>query len=240
MDEVPETLARADGVAGEIVLRRRACTSDTPVYELIVNGIFLMDSAETSTERLLAEIALQRLPEAHHVLVGGLGLGFTTATLLESPTIQTVTVAELEPLLVDWLRDDVVPGARAIMTDARVDVVVADVREVLETPSSDRYDIVLLDVDNGPDFLVRDVNAELYRAPLLRLAGTATRPGGIVAVWSAAQSQPLADALAETIGPVDVVQSVVTREGRDVDYYVYVATAEDMHRATSPAGIRVS
>src|SRR5690625_3620107 len=126
MDEVPETLARADGVAGEIVLRRRACTSDTPVYELIVNGIFLMDSAETSTERLLAEIALQRLPEAHHVLVGGLGLGFTTATLLESPTIQTVTVAELEPLLVDWLRGDVVPGARAVMTGARVQAVGAE------------------------------------------------------------------------------------------------------------------
>src|SRR5690625_2271259 len=144
MDEVPETLARADGVAGEVVLRRRACESDTPVYELIVNGTFLMDSAETSTERLLADVALQQSPGAKQVLVGGLGLGFTIAALLESPSIQMVTVAELEPLLVDWLHDDLVPGARAIMTDARVDVVVADIDDVVHSSPAGQYDVVLL------------------------------------------------------------------------------------------------
>ncbi|MGH3680585.1 MAG: hypothetical protein ACRDT2_10100, partial [Natronosporangium sp.] len=74
----PETLARADGVLGEVVLRRRP----GPVYELIVNGVFLMDTTETSTEQLLAELVLAHRPAPRRVLVAGLGLGCTLAALL--------------------------------------------------------------------------------------------------------------------------------------------------------------
>lgn len=223
MEDLPETLARADGVAGEVVLRRRR-DEDREIHELIVNGTFLMDTAETSTERLLAEAVLSRLPRARHVLVGGLGLGFTTAALLESPTITRVDVAELEPLLVEWSRAGLVPGAADTLADPRVTVRIGDIRHILHDADPASYDAILLDVDNGPDFLVREDNAEVYRAPAVRDAAAALRPGGIVAVWSAAASDRLHDVLAQVVGPVEVVERVVAREGRDVDYHVYLAT----------------
>ena len=47
------------------------------------------------------------------------------------------------------------------------------------------YDAILLDVDNGPEGLTRDSNGSLYSAAGLRVAYTALRPGGVLAVWSA-------------------------------------------------------
>ena len=87
MDLPPETIARADGVAGEVVLRRRAAENapepaPETVYELIVNGVFLMDTADVSTERLLADAVLDRHGAPRRVLVGGLGLGVTVHALL--------------------------------------------------------------------------------------------------------------------------------------------------------------
>src|ERR1700754_2894138 len=107
--DTPETLARHDGVDGEVVVRRRS-TPAGPVYELIVNGTFLMDTAETSTERLLAGELLDRHPDPATVLVAGLGFGCTVASLLADARVRRVDVVEIEPTLVDLLRQGVVPG----------------------------------------------------------------------------------------------------------------------------------
>lgn len=219
----PETLARGSGVTGEVVLRRRS-TPKGDVHELIVNGTFLMDTAETSTERLLAESVLERHAAPRRVLVGGLGLGFTVAELLADPRVELVEVVEVEPLLSEWLRDGLVPGVDHVLTDPRVCVVDDDVRAVLGAAPPGHYDGVLLDVDNGPDFLVRSENAALYEGPALQAAASALGDGGVLAVWSAAPSPHLVDVLTTTVGPVEKLVRTVSREGRDVEYYVYLAT----------------
>ncbi|MGH8827280.1 MAG: hypothetical protein ACRDVZ_06685 [Jiangellaceae bacterium] len=219
----PETVARGSGVTGEVVLRRRT-TPAGDVHELIVNGICLMDTAETSTERLLAESVLERHAAPRRVLVGGLGLGFTVAELLADPRVELVDVVEIEPLLSEWLREGLVPGVDHVLTDPRVSVVDDDVRAVLGAAPPGRYDGVLLDVDNGPDFLVRSENAALYERPALKEAESALGDGGVLAVWSAAPSSHLVDALTRTVGTVEELVRTVIREGRDVDYYAYLAT----------------
>lgn len=222
MHDVPETLARVDGVGGEVVVRRREC-ADGPVHELIVNGTFLMDTAETSTERLLATTLLERHPAPARILVGGLGFGFTAGALLDDRRVECVDVVEVEPALVRLLRDGVVPGADAVFADPRVHVVVDDIVHVLASCPPAHYDAVLLDVDNGPDFLVHAGNAEVYQPRMLNVAARTLRPGGVLAVWSAAPSTALSAALAQHVGRVDQVDRTVQREGRDVDYHVYVA-----------------
>ncbi|WP_158564224.1 spermidine synthase [Jiangella anatolica] len=223
MIDTPQTLVRHDGVDGELVVRRRV-TPDGPVYELIVNGTFLMDTAETSTERLLAELALDRHPDPATVLVAGLGFGFTVASLLADGRVRRVDVVEIEPTLVDVLRRGVVPGLDAVVGDPRVRMVVDDVRAVLPASAPATYDAILLDVDNGPHFLVHEANAEVYEPPLLGAAARALRPGGLLAVWSASPAPVLDDALADAVGPVEQVVRTVRREQRDVDYHVYVAS----------------
>ncbi len=116
-------LARGVSERGELVLRRRA---DDGAVELRVNGVFVMDDRETSSEELLASVALAGAPS--RLLVGGLGLGYTVRTLLADSGVREVVVAEIEPLLVEWMRDGVVPS---VLDDPRVSVVVGDVREVV-------------------------------------------------------------------------------------------------------------
>jgi spermidine synthase len=218
MDEPPRVLARADGVLGEVVLRRRP----GPVFELILNGVFLMDTAETTTERLLAETVLTRHRDPQRVLVGGLGLGCTLAVLLGDRRVGRVDVVEIEPLLVEWLRAGQVPGVDRLLTDPRVRVEVADVRPWLARVA-DPYHAMLLDVDNGPGFLVHQRNAAVYEPAGLAAAARALRPGGVLAVWSADEAPVLHAVLADTVGPTDVVHRRVERQGRELDYYLYVA-----------------
>ncbi|SDU53168.1 Spermine/spermidine synthase [Jiangella alkaliphila] len=220
--DTPQTLVRHDGVDGEVVVRRRAA-SGGPVYELIVNGTFLMDTAETSTERLLGELLLDRHPEPATVLVAGLGFGFTVGSLLADARVRRVDVVEIEPTLVDVLRRGVVPGLEAVVGDPRVRTVVDDVRAMLPSVPPSTYDGILLDVDNGPHFLVHEANAEVYERPLLAVAARALRPGGLLAVWSAAPAPVLAGVLADAVGSVEQVVRTVRRGNRDVDYHVYVA-----------------
>lgn len=221
--DVPEVLARADGVLGEVVLRRRGAGPDV-VHELVVNGTFLMDTVDVSTERLLAQAALDAVDGAAlRVLVGGLGLGFTAAALLADPRVARVTVVEIEPLLVRWLRDGVVPSPTGLWDDARLAVVRADINDVVAGLPGAGLDALLLDVDNGPDFLVHDSNARVYEAPLLEHAAAAVRPGGVVAVWSAERSPALRDVLAAAVGACDEHLVTVTRGDRELEYAIYVA-----------------
>jgi spermidine synthase len=219
VDDRPETLARGDGVLGEVVLRRRA----GPVYELIVNGVFLMDTTETSTERLLADAVLDRHDAPRRILVGGLGLGVTLAALLADVRVEHVDVVEIEPVLVDWLRSGLLPGVETVLADPRVTVIVDDIRRAVRSAASASYDAVVLDVDNGPDFLVRDDNAAVYERPALGDMARSLAAGGIFAVWSAAPSTALASSLITLIGPCEELVRSVDRGGRQLSYHLYVA-----------------
>ena len=221
--DAPQVLARAEGVLGELVVRRRG-TGRSAVHELIVNGTFLMDSVDVSTERLLADAALAALDgDRQRVLVGGLGLGFTAAALLASPRVAAVTVVEIEPLLIRWLKDGVVPPPDGLWDDDRLTVSPGDVVEALADRPADHLDAVLLDVDNGPDFLVHETNARVYDVGVISTAARAVREGGVVAVWSSHRSPELRRVLDETVGPCAEHLQRVQRGGRDLEYALYVA-----------------
>jgi hypothetical protein len=89
------------------------------------------------------------------------------------------------------------------------------------------YDGILLDVDNGPDFLVHAENAAVYQPPVLQKAARVLAPGGLLAVWSAARSEELATLLADVVGSCDEIVRTVAREGRTTAYHLYVARRDD-------------
>lgn len=214
-------LARADGVLGELVLRRAGAGD---AVELISNGVFLMDSGDTSTERLLATRALAALAgDGWHVVVGGLGLGFTAAAALEDPRVATVTVVEIEPALLEWCRRGLLPGLASRLDDDRLHLLAGDVAQVVPALPHAATDAVLLDVDNGPGFLVHPDNAPLYSRPFLAAVAGRLRPGGALAVWSADSSPALVEALEDAVGTCTQERLVVTRDGRELDYWLYVA-----------------
>lgn len=121
-------VARSTSSRGEIALRRRS----DEALELRVNGLFVMDTVETTAERLFARTVLGKVGGAVRVLVGGIGLGFTlTEVLAAHPAVGPVLVAEIEPALLGWHRAGLVPQTASWLADRRVCVAAADVADVV-------------------------------------------------------------------------------------------------------------
>ncbi|MER6978397.1 spermidine synthase [Streptomyces carpinensis] len=183
--ETPVVLDRREGPYGEVVLRRHG-----ELLQIIANGCFLMDTSDGRSERLLVDATLASLDgrARPHVLIGGLGVGFSLAHAAADPRWGRITVVEREPAIIDWHRDG--PLARltaAALADPRTEIVEADlIGYVNETSAT--FDALCLDIDNGPDWTVTEGNEGLYTPPGLASCARALRPGGVLAVWSARPS----------------------------------------------------
>jgi spermidine synthase len=156
-------------------------------YMILADGKDLMSSRMKGSEEELARLGCDRAAklEAPCVLVGGLGMGFTLrATLDVLPPEASVVVAELMPAVVEWNRGPLGPLAEHPLADRRARVEVGDVG-VLLREGRNRFDAVLLDVDNGPAAFTQTSNAGLYDNAGLATIKAALRPEGVLAVWSA-------------------------------------------------------
>lgn len=218
-------IARAESERGELVLRRRQGEDGSPAaLELRANGVFVMDTVETTTERALAAMALAAVAEPRAVMVGGLGLGFTMHEVLADPRVERCVVVELEQALVDWMRDGTIEHGPGVIADSRVRLVVADIAAAVAEARPASYDLLLLDVDNGPGYLVHDANAALYENHFLQRARDLLRPGGAVAVWSAAEAPDLEETLTAVFSSVRVERYDVRLGERDEHYWLYLGS----------------
>ncbi|MSW71824.1 MAG: hypothetical protein F2829_17405 [Actinobacteria bacterium] len=215
-------IARAETERGEVVLRRRTSDSAADVLELRVNGVFVMDTLETTSEIELAAQALALVEQPSSVLIGGLGLGFTLQRVLADPRVERAVVVEIEEVLVRWMRDGTVPHGPAVLADTRATVLNADITMAIAEARS-TYDLVLLDVDNGPGYLVHDGNESVYQAEFLTRCRELLSPGGVLVVWSASASPELLTVLREVFGTAEEQAHHVLLQDRPEDYFLYLA-----------------
>ena len=199
-----------DGV-GEVRLMRRGAE-----ISIMAGAIELMNSRLSGSEEALAEMALARLKgrAGLNVLIGGLGLGFTLrAALARLDAASRVDVAELIPAVVRWARGPLAEIFAGSLDDPRVRVIEGDVAAVIASAPT-RYDLILLDVDNGPEGLVRSANDALYDDRGLAAARAALRPGGVLAVWSSAPNVRFSQALGRSGLKVAEARVPAGRRGR--------------------------
>jgi spermidine synthase len=153
-------------------------------WEVCADGLVLMSSRAHGSEEDLARLAFGKAKHARTVLIGGLGLGFSLrATLDLLGPRGKVVVAEQSSSVVEWNRAHVGDLAGRPLADPRVTVRVGDVRERIAEARA-AYDLILLDVDNGPAELIHDANARLYDATGVVACHVALREGGALAVWA--------------------------------------------------------
>ncbi|MFB9235831.1 spermidine synthase [Plantactinospora siamensis] len=212
MSEPATVVERVRTERGELALR--SCGDH---YEIISNGVFLMDTRAGASERLLVRAALEAVGAPARVLIGGLGVGFSVAEAAASGRPSEIVVVEIEDALIGWHRRHLAPYSAHALDDPRVRVVADDLVGWLGRTRS-TFDAICLDTDNGPDWTVFDHNAELYGEPGLGLLRTRLNPGGVLAVWSAAASPGYAARLASVVGPVTELRVEVPRGEPDVIY----------------------
>ena len=117
-------------------------------FEIISNGVFLMDTRDGRSERLLASAALDSHPAPRSVLVGGLGVGFTLATVCADARVSRIDLVEVERAVIDWQKPYLGRFSANAVDDPRVSVHLVDIVEHLSAVPP--YDVICLDVDNGP------------------------------------------------------------------------------------------
>jgi spermidine synthase len=166
-------------------------------FMILLDRNELMSSRMSGSEEALAVMSCERLEQrpAPHMLIGGYGMGFTLRSALAALGADAqLTVAELVPEIIQWARGPMVDLAAGCLDDPRVRLIEGDIVAVIAEGSS-TYDAILLDVDNGPDGLTRNGNDRLYSMKGLAAAKAALKPGGILAVWSAAPDTAFAKRL---------------------------------------------
>jgi spermidine synthase len=204
-------VARAESERGEIVLRRRIEERAADALELRVNGVFVMDTRETTSETAMAAAALELVENPRRVVVGGLGLGFTAQRVLADHRVELVKVVEIEQSLIDWMRSGTIPHGPALLADRRLHVVDADivvaVAEALST-----YDLVLA------------TNERVYQRDFLTATRRIIDPGGALVVWSANPAPELAETMEQVFGNCTEHPYDVLLQERPEQYLLYVST----------------
>jgi spermidine synthase len=196
-------------------------------FMIVLDRNELMSSRMSGSEEALAELTLARLKssKAARLLIGGYGMGFTLrkALALMGPDGKAV-VAELVPGIIDWARGPMAELAAGCLDDPRTAVVMGDVGTAIARARGG-YDAILLDVDNGPDGLTRLANDRLYTFDGLRAAKAALKPGGVLAVWSAAPDDRFRRRMGEVGFQVEEVAVRARQNGKGPRHVIWFGRA---------------
>jgi spermidine synthase len=195
-------------------------------FMIVLDRNELMSSRMSGSEEALAVMTVERLRgrPAPEILIGGYGMGFTLrAALAAVDRDARLTVVELVAEIIDWARGPMAAMTAGCLDDPRVALRIDDVGEAIRSATS-AYDAILLDVDNGPDGLVRRANNGLYSRSGLAAARAALKPGGVVAIWSAGQDNAFAKALGEAGFSVDEVAVRARSNGKGAKHIIWFAT----------------
>ena len=219
--------ARVPGADVELRLMRRG-----DEFSMMLGPSELMNSRLSGSEEALATLACRRIETVKrpHLLIGGLGMGFTLrAALAVLGTEARIIVAELVPAVIAWARGPMADIFGDSLTDPRASICTADVVDVIQSHSS-AFDAILLDVDNGPEGLIRKANDALYNPRGLKAIRRALRPGGVLAVWSSGPNPLFAKRLRDAGFDVNEVAVRATARRSGARHVIWFATKPETAR----------
>ena len=215
--------AKVPGANIELRLMQRGAE-----FSMMLGQNELMNSRLSGSEQALATLACKRIEgvKRPHLLIGGLGMGFTLrAALAVLGAEARVSVAELVPAVISWAHGPMAELFGDSLSDPRADIRPADVVEVIQSSPS-TFDAILLDVDNGPEALIRNANDALYDLKGLRATHRALRPRGVLAVWSSGPNAAFAKRLRDADFDVNEVGVRATSKRSGAHHVIWFAAKQ--------------
>lgn len=195
------------------------------------DGHELMSTALTHSEQVLAEAGCAHLlegdgnrPKHPHILIGGLGMGFTlkrTLELVGRPA--TIEVSELVPEVIEWNRTFLVEHNGPLLDDPRTRILQKDLFQCLDANARGTYDAILIDIDDGPDALVTEGNDRLYQQSFLQKTREALAPGGRAAYWLAVPMPSFAKSLWKAGFQVEELRAGAHARSKRARHAIYLA-----------------
>ncbi len=193
--ETAVVIERCHGLAGEIQIQRRG-----KEYEIIYNGVFLMATYNGASEKAVVREALKLVNPCEkgplRILMGGLGVGYSLREALDWEEVGRVIVAEIEPAVIRWNREILGNVNKEALSDPRVGLVNCDFRKVLEEEAqavmqdpARRYQLIVVDTDNGSSWLSLPSNAFFYQQGGLQLIKECLHPRGVACFWSSRREE---------------------------------------------------
>ena len=216
--------ATVPGADVELRLMRRGAE-----FSMMLGSNELMNSRLSGSEEALATLACRQIEtvKAPHLLIGGLGMGFTLrAALAVLGPEARIMVAELVPAVIAWARGPLADIFGDSLRDPRADIRSADVVDVIRSHAA-AFDAILLDVDNGPEGLIRKANDALYDFGGLKAIRRALRPSGVLAVWSSGPNPAFSRRLRDAGFDVNEVAVRATAKRRGARHVIWFATKSD-------------
>lgn len=218
-----EILAYENTPLGPLCLRRRELLSEpgTIVTEVTLNHEFLMSSYNTDSERAISNRSIELHGGKNlKAIVGGLGLGYTARELLNDARVATVEVVEYLPQVIGWLQAGLVPLSDELNAASHLNVIEGDVYQRLREEPQEQFDLIVIDVDHSPSDQLGAEENQFYTADGLSRAKAHLREGGVLAVWSYAESSDFSEALNSVftkvhVEPIKTVNSLVGHEQTD-------------------------
>ncbi|WP_315760997.1 spermidine synthase [Sphingomonas sp. Y38-1Y] len=219
---IPRELIGVADVPGGPPLRLFKRNDD---FMIVLERNELMSTRMSGSEVALGTLTCARIAgiRAPRVLIGGYGMGFTLRAVLGRLGADAeIVVAELVPGIIEWARGPMAALTDGCLDDPRVKLEMGDVRALIRGTVGG-FDAIMLDVDNGPDGLTREANGGLYASAGLAEARRALRPGGTVAVWSAAPDPAFTNRLIKAGFSTDEVRVRARENGKGATHVIWLA-----------------
>jgi spermidine synthase len=213
--------ARVPGAEVELRLMRRGDD-----FSMMLGPNELMNSRLSGSEEALATLACRRIEAVKRpdLLIGGLGMGFTLrAALAVLGPEARIVVAELVPAVIAWARGPMAQLFGDSLTDPRASIHQADAVELIRSHLC-AFDAILLDVDNGPEGLIRKANDALYDMQGLKTINRALRAGGVLAVWSSGPNSAFSERLRKAGFEVNEVNVRAAAKRKGARHVIWFAT----------------